>query len=65
MLPVIDETACTGCGACIEVCPPKALSMNEEKALLAEEFCEECGFCAAECPVSAITIPFPTLSPSD
>lgn len=65
MLPVIDETACTGCGACIEVCPPKALSMKQEKALLEKEFCEECGFCAAECPVSAITIPFPTLSPSD
>ena len=65
MLPVINETTCTGCGACIEVCPPKALSMKREKALLEEEFCEECGFCAAECPVSAITIPFPMLGASD
>ena len=65
MLPVIDETVCTGCGACIEVCPPRALIMSRQKAVLEQEFCEECGFCAAECPVSAITISFPMLGASD
>jgi len=64
MLPVIDETTCTGCGACIEVCPPRALIMKQEKAILDEDFCEECGFCAAECPAGAIEIPFPTLTAS-
>ena len=59
MIPVIDKVACTGCGACVEVCPPLALIMKQEKALLEEEFCEECGFCAAECPAGAITIIFP------
>ena len=60
MIPVIDETACTGCGACVEVCPPRALVMKQEKALLEEEFCEECGFCVPECPADAIRIEFPT-----
>jgi ferredoxin len=60
MIPAIDKTTCTGCGACIEVCPPGALIMKDDKAVLEEEFCEECGFCAAECPTGAITILFPT-----
>lgn len=59
MMPVIDERLCTSCGACIEVCPPRALVLDQKTARLEEEFCEECGFCAAECPVGAITIPFP------
>jgi ferredoxin len=59
MLPIIDLEECTGCGNCVEVCPPEALALNENKAYLAEDLCEECGFCAAECPVGAISIPFP------
>ena len=59
MTPIIDRELCTGCGACIEICPPRALVMEQEMARLEEEFCEECGFCAAECPTGAITIPFP------
>ena len=27
-LPVIDEAACTGCGACVAVCPPGAIAMR-------------------------------------
>jgi ferredoxin len=59
MIPLINVQECTGCGNCVEVCPPGALSLREEKARLREELCEECGFCAPECPVTAIRIPFP------
>ena len=59
MIPVIYEEKCTGCGSCIEVCPPSALLLINDKAVLEAEFCEECGFCAAECPTGAITISFP------
>lgn len=59
MVPLIDETACTGCGNCVEVCPPGAISLKGEKACIAVDICEECGFCAPECPVEAINIPFP------
>jgi len=59
MIPVIDEEACTGCGRCMEVCPPRAIIMRDGSAGIEVEFCEECGFCAAECTVKAIAIPFP------
>ena len=26
-----DESKCCGCGACVEICPPKALSMKPNK----------------------------------
>ena len=59
MIPAFDKDKCTGCGNCVEVCPPSALLLIDDKAVLEEDFCEECGFCAAECPVNAITINFP------
>lgn len=59
MIPLIDKNICTGCGSCVDVCPPQAISLEEDKASIAADLCEECGFCAAECPVDAIAIPFP------
>jgi uncharacterized protein len=60
MIPVIDMNKCTGCSNCLEVCPPRAIVMSGERAVIEDEFCEECGFCAAACPVEAIRIVFPT-----
>lgn len=60
MVPRIDKELCVGCKRCIEVCPPQAIYIQDEKACVDQEFCEECGFCAAECPVNAILIEFPT-----
>jgi uncharacterized protein len=58
MIPIIDKESCTGCGNCLEVCPPQAISFKNEKAFIEDDICEECGFCVAECPVKAITLPF-------
>ncbi|MDI6916509.1 MAG: 4Fe-4S binding protein [Thermoplasmatales archaeon] len=51
----IDEEKCTGCGACVDVCPTEAITVNE-KAKVDEEKCIECSACVSECPVGAISL---------
>ena len=53
----VDQTRCSGCGTCIEVCPYNALRKNEKG--LAETIaavCKGCGVCGATCPEKAITM---------
>lgn len=57
MIPVIDKDKCTGCGDCVEVCPPQAIDMVDTKAVISERLCEECGECVPECPEKAISLP--------
>lgn len=53
MAIVIDEAKCTGCGACVQVCPVDALTIENGKAKVSED-CVECCACTGECPVEAI-----------
>ncbi|RLC63913.1 MAG: hypothetical protein DRI48_08040 [Chloroflexi bacterium] len=50
----IDVTRCTGCGACVEVCPTGAITLADAQAHVNEETCTGCGACANVCPVDAI-----------
>jgi len=63
MIPVVEKDLCTGCGRCLEVCPPRAIYLEGERAKIEEDFCEECGLCASHCPQGAITIPWPHYVP--
>lgn len=51
----VDEDACTGCGACAEVCPADAITVDDT-AKVDPELCTECGACTDECPVEAISL---------
>ena len=51
----VDQDACTGCGACSEICPADAISVDDT-AKVDAELCTECGACTEECPVEAITL---------
>lgn len=55
MSAVVDEDTCIGCGACVDVCPVDAISMND-KAKIDADTCTECGACVDECPVEAISL---------
>jgi len=53
--PVVDEDACTACGACAEICQYNAIVLPRDKPLVFPELCHGCGGCRLVCPEGAIT----------
>jgi len=64
----VDQLICRGCGRCEEICPYKAIELEEKtieletekiqtvKAFVNPAVCKGCGNCVVTCPVSAISI---------
>lgn len=54
----VDVKRCPkGCQACVDVCPSKALSLDEKGNIRVEEqFCIYCGACGEVCPEKAIKV---------
>lgn len=46
---------CTACGACPEICPVDAITVDD-RAVVNADACMGCGLCATVCPVDAITL---------
>lgn len=64
-LPKINESMCTGCGKCAEVCPVEAMGMvsasdphnaKRRKARVDESICLGCAVCVRVCSCSAISL---------
>ncbi len=53
---VVDGDACTGCGACVERCHFRALSLPEEVCAVDYDRCLGCGACARVCAVDALAL---------
>lgn len=54
-LPLIDETHCTGCGACVDVCSPHCLKVQSGIAVLVDPYiCGSEEHCIAPCQEKAI-----------
>jgi ferredoxin len=51
-----DPDACTGCGACVEICPVAAVKVKDETPLVDREWCIGCGVCATVCPTGAAAV---------
>jgi ferredoxin len=56
MAAKVDKDTCTGCEACVDVCPVDAIEMGEGKAVISADDCIDCGQCVDECPVDAISM---------
>ncbi len=44
-----DQGKCTGCGACMAVCPQKAVAIENGRALTDRRRCSACGACTEVC----------------
>jgi NAD-dependent dihydropyrimidine dehydrogenase PreA subunit len=62
MPPVIDQTKCTGCGTCVEVCTEDVFFGSEKgkvPTVVYPEFCVHLNCCVYECPEGAIKMRIP------
>lgn len=55
-VPEVDETKCTFCRACAELCQFKAIAVMGKAILTFPEMCHGCGGCMAICPEGAIGV---------
>jgi ferredoxin len=54
---ILNRDLCVDCGACVGVCPPKALFLDENQRLVFEaDKCILCENCVKSCPTRAITL---------
>jgi len=58
MISYIDPDICTGCQACIGLCPYSAIEFNERAGVseVNEAVCKGCGSCSGHCPSGAATV---------
>lgn len=53
----LDETRCTGCSRCIEVCPHQVFTLFGKKVKITDrDACMECSACVMNCPFKALTV---------
>ncbi|MEW5735749.1 MAG: 4Fe-4S binding protein [Thermodesulfobacteriota bacterium] len=55
-VPTFDPALCTGCGACLEACPDRALALGDSTPLRDGEKCQGCRKCQKACPAGAVSL---------
>ncbi len=51
----VNKEECVACGACVDVCPEGAITMDDV-AVIDVKKCLDCAACVDECPNSAISV---------
>jgi len=54
--PKVKSNNCVMCGACIDICPVKAISKKSDKAFVDKKVCVGCGECLCVCQYGAIAV---------
>jgi MinD superfamily P-loop ATPase len=54
-VPVVDQSKCTYCRACAELCQFKAITVLGTTVLVFSDMCHGCGGCLAVCPTQALS----------
>jgi uncharacterized Fe-S center protein len=49
-MPEFNESACDGCGKCVDACPTGALKLVDERVERVVSECISCGTCVFKCP---------------
>lgn len=54
-IKIVEETQCTGCGLCYNICPYNAIAMKENEdgflfPAVDDKNCRDCGLCVKKCP---------------
>lgn len=62
---MVRGNLCIGCGSCVKVCSPKALSVHDGKVRLFTARCTVCGACVEACPAGASELAGRTVSEDD
>lgn len=55
LIPQVDESLCSYCGKCAEVCQYHAIAVLGKKTLVFPQLCHGCGSCTLMCPEKAIS----------
>lgn len=63
----VNTELCTGCGACVEICPNEAIQLRKGLPFFDQAACTQCQSCVDVCPVGAITaveLPITVMKPA-
>jgi ferredoxin len=52
----VDRNLCFYCGACVAVCPPDSIFLENAHLKIDDETCTRCERCTNMCPVHALSM---------